>query len=66
VRGRVRGEREERLGGEGNYGACNETTQRLALLPQACRRSLALRPPEAGPVETLESVVSAGPMWRVL
>jgi hypothetical protein len=29
--------KEEKLGGEGNYGACVETTWRLALLPQACR-----------------------------
>jgi hypothetical protein len=50
----------------GSNGTCDETTWCLALLPQACRRSLVLRPPEAGPVETLESVVAPGPMWRVL
>jgi hypothetical protein len=44
-----RRERYERLGGEGIYGACHETTRRLALLPQACRRSLALRPPRGWP-----------------
>jgi hypothetical protein len=63
----VRGERDRRgLEVTGSNGACDEMTRRLALLPQACRRSLALRPPEAGPVETLDSEVSPGPMWRVL
>jgi hypothetical protein len=42
--------KEERLGGEENYDACVETTRRLAL------------PPEAGPVETLKSGVSVGPV----
>jgi hypothetical protein len=54
--------KEQRLGGERNYGTCVETTRRLALLSQACRQSLALRSPEASPVETLESVVSARSM----
>jgi hypothetical protein len=58
--------KEQRLGGEGIYGSCVEMMRHLELLPQACRRSLALRPPETGPVETLESVVSAGPVWRLL
>jgi hypothetical protein len=44
----------------GSNGACYETTRHLALLPQACRRSHALRPPEAGPMETLDSEVSPG------
>jgi hypothetical protein len=70
VRQRVRREREcvkeERLGGEENYGACVEIMRRLALLPQAYRRSLALHSEDVGPVETLESVVSGGPMRRVL
>jgi hypothetical protein len=52
----VRGEREERLGGDGNYGVCDETTRRLPLLPQACRRSLALCLPHVGPVETLGGI----------
>jgi hypothetical protein len=61
VRGRVRGERDRRgWAVRGSNGACDETTRRLVLLPQACRQSLALRPREAGPVETLESVVSPG------
>jgi hypothetical protein len=41
--------KEERLDGKGNYGACVETTRRLALLPQACRRSLALRSQRLAP-----------------
>jgi hypothetical protein len=47
-------------------GACDETMWCLALLPQACMRNLALHPLEAGPVETLDSEVSPGPVWRVL
>jgi hypothetical protein len=44
----------------GFYGVCVETEWRLALPPQACMRSLALRHPEAGPVETLELVYPLG------
>jgi hypothetical protein len=39
------------------YGTCQESTRRLALLPQACRESLTLRSTRLASMETLESDV---------